>query len=368
MLTQVTVKGVRSLEDVTVDLAPFTFIVGPNGCGKSTLLDQIERVCRCSWPGDGFSPMGTAGPELADLERRGDFTHGLDGALQLSAVGPGGFWVSVDCDIPRGPNAGDPATRSVGVAGRGIALVDEVTIHQEVDLSTVEGTLSRMRWSAQRLRLSPPALRLPVDTRQSDLAPTGFGLAAVLMDLALNDHDTYARVQSDLRRIVPAFEKLHIERQSIKDDKGVERGAVSVELVMRGAGRQPARSISDGTLLALALLTATHHPDLPSIVLMDDIDHGLHLPAQFALVKAIRAVQEVRPELQVICTTHSPYLLDAAKPEEVRVMALDAKGRSHIRPLTDHPRFAKEIRGLQTGEFWATFGEDWVVEGSSDAA
>lgn len=41
MLTRVQFSGIKSLLEVTIDLAPFTVLVGPNGCGKTTVLDQI---------------------------------------------------------------------------------------------------------------------------------------------------------------------------------------------------------------------------------------------------------------------------------------------------------------------------------------
>jgi len=43
------------------------------------------------------------------------------------------------------------------------------------------------------------------------------------------------------------------------------------------------------------------------------------------------------PELQIIATTHSPYLLDQLRPEEVRLLALDEAGRSVCGSLTAHP-------------------------------
>jgi hypothetical protein len=67
------------------------------------------------------------------------------------------------------------------------------------------------------------------------------------------------------------------------------------------------------------------------------------------------------PELQIVCTTHSPYLLDLFDPAEVRVLALDSERRTHARPLTEHPDFGKWKFGTQTGELWAALGEAWVT-------
>ena len=79
---------------------------------------------------------------------------------------------------------------------------------------------------------------------------------------------------------MPHFERLHFEVEK------PNRFALSLSL--RGAGKVPATQVSDGTLLALGLLTAVHWGELPDIVLLDDLDHGLHLSGQVRLLKAIR--------------------------------------------------------------------------------
>lgn len=59
------------------------------------------------------------------------------------------------------------------------------------------------------------------------------------------------------------------------------------------------------------------------------------------LVQILHEHMKLDPELQIVCTTNSPYLLDLCDTDEVRVLALDAERRTHARPLTDHPDFAK---------------------------
>jgi predicted ATP-binding protein involved in virulence len=111
------------------------------------------------------------------------------------------------------------------------------------------------------------------------------------------------------------------------------------------------------------LLTAIHNPDLPSRVLMDDFDHGLHLSAQYEVIAAIRRVMARRPELQVIGTSHSPVLLDSFDKKEVRVMALGPDGLARIQPLSAHPPVDGYRAGFSSGELWANLGEDWVANG-----
>jgi hypothetical protein len=216
--------------------------------------------------------------------------------------------------------------------------------------------------TARRLLLTRDHIPAPEAlTGAPTIQPAGNGVASVLADLGLNDRDTFDAIQQDLRSVVPAFSKVHLPLVDVPQggDLPPARG-YTVEFVMNHGGRLAARHVSEGTILALGLLTAAHTSRGPTVLLIDDIDKGLHPQAQARLVACIRALQQSRPDLQVICTTHSPYLVDLVAPEEVRVMALDANGHAVCRALTDHPEYAA-WKGLPTGELWSTLGEDWAI-------
>ncbi len=360
MLTHVQFQSIKSLLDVSVELAPFTVLVGPNGCGKSTFLDQLELLCRCTaGPPHNGSDLGEAGDIIADSRVDQLRTTGSRRDMAWRATTSEGAAFAMSVAPPGKPNAHQRCQLVFSAGKQEWRRASGVTPRDAQEL--VDAALAEhFGWRAQRLRLSPSDVVAPVDVRERTLGATGLGLASVLGRLARNDQDAYAAIQSDLRLVVPHFEKLQIVDVDVPNAQGVAVGGAALQLVFKGAGQVPATSASDGTLLALALLTATHNRELPTLVLMDDIDHGLHLGAQYEIVEAIRRVMVARPELQVICTTHSPVLLDSFKPEEVRVMALDDSGHTLVSKLTDHPSFEKYNKLLQTGELWATTGEDWV--------
>lgn len=359
MITTVHFQGVRSLLDVTVDLERFTFLVGPNGCGKSTLLDQVELLCRLSQTSPRGVSVATA---CFNAMQEVEPTRGTAPLKQQR-------WLAQD-QQKHLLSLSKPEPSQTQTSDKGIFTLSGPGFHQGLDFAArkpgddeaaAKILAEEFDWRAQRLRLSAGQLRQRAPTSRTKMSTDGFGLPSLLAQLAMNDQDAYAAVRRDLRAIVPQFDSIRIE--TMNDGPQPE---YQLSLVMRGTGAFPAYQVSDGTLFALALLTVVHSPDLATVVLIDDIDQGLHLRAQIALVDAIRAVMELRPELQVICTTHSPYLLDRARPEEVRVMSLDANGHTQVRRLTDHPQYAKLHLGLQTGEFWASMGEEWVSEAARE--
>ncbi len=120
--------------------------------------------------------------------------------------------------------------------------------------------------------------------------------------------------------------------------------------------------ISEGTLLILGILTFFMRPNPPQIFLIDDIDHGLHPRAQRDLVNTLREFLNKNPELQIIATSHSPYLLDCLEPSEVRLTTLLDDGSTACARLDEHPEFEKWKDEMAPGEMWSLFGEKWVAE------
>jgi len=96
---------------------------------------------------------------------------------------------------------------------------------------------------------------------------------------------------------------------------------------------------------------------------MDDIEHGLHPLAQEALIGVLRQVMRKVPELQVVATAHSPYLVDHLRPEEVRLMTTGEDGFAVCGRIVDHPQFDRWKDEMAPGELWSLFGEKWLAEG-----
>jgi predicted ATPase len=187
------------------------------------------------------------------------------------------------------------------------------------------------------------------------MASDGTGLHSALANMALNDPDSWQQLQVDLRRIIPTIRRLRHTKATIQQ-------VTSVLFDTVGGDSLPASQVSEGTLLVLGLLTALHAPDRPNLMLLDDLDRGLHPRAQKELISLLRGLLDTNPEFQVIASTHSPYLLDCVEPNEVRMTHLNDDGSTTCAPLTRHPQFRKWKDEFHSGEMWSLFGEKWVVE------
>jgi predicted ATPase len=238
-----------------------------------------------------------------------------------------------------------------------------------------------LRWTA-RMRLDAEEIAAPAVAPASGDAPsvrnTGAGLAVFLQYLLGLRDGTFDAIESSIKAVIPRFKRLQFRParvlESVTQVRTVDGQELETSVTRSQAGTElwiefddgavvPARHASEGTLLTLALLTMAHASQhhRRQLLLIDDIDRALHPAAQFELIKLLRAAIAATPDLQIIATTHSPDLVDACTPDEVRVLGFGSDGFPAARPLASHPEAAEWLKRQRPGEFWSTVGEAWVA-------
>jgi predicted ATPase len=354
MIDRVHFENFKSLADVTIDLGRLTVLVGANGCGKSSVLQGIALL----------SAKVRALEQVAAGRNVSIFSQ-----LFMYRRRAGDLVVAMHSS--NGTEARVETRFAVG------QLTTEDFARPGAPLSKEFGSVAHLHLDANEMTQTSIA-----EDESPRMGDNGGGLPSALAWMKGAAEDELAQITADLRRVVPGvkrirtlreritnrrMEKLDIDGQPIWRPVDESQIGDRFEIEFDDGSEIPAHMLSEGTVLALGLLTKLREPNRPKLLLIDDIDRGLHLGAQASLVRALRELMKLDPELQIVCTTHSPYLLDLFDPTEVRVLALDAERRTHVRPLTEHPDFGKWKFGTQTGELWAALGEDWVTAGVVDA-
>ncbi|USR90738.1 AAA family ATPase [Phormidium yuhuli AB48] len=203
----------------------------------------------------------------------------------------------------------------------------------------------------------------------------GSGLAPTLDYLRSEAPDNFQSLQEMLQRIVPGVEKVGVRRakvlvnrqrlievngKSISYEESQEMTGQEVVLDMNTGERIPAHAISEGTILTLGLLTVLMNPTLPNLVLLDDVEQGLHPKAQRELMTVFKEIIQANKNLQIIVSTHSPYIVDELTPAQVHVLSHQPSGFTRSKRLDEHPDIELAQHTLTTGEFWDAEGEDWI--------
>jgi len=332
MIETLKLRNFKVLRDVEVKLRPLTVVVGPNGSGKSTLLEALQYI---AW-------VLSTPPNFESDTRF------------LSRI-PQGFPKTVFSSSISGKRLEDftPEFRRHTYEGGGSWNGKLLKGLFPKDLREAVGLAELYRFNVRRLSApSVPksvALKLPSD---------GEGLASLLAGLYLEDIARFQSLVERLKRVIPGVEGCHVGRSEVEGE------GIGHQLVfdMKGAKGIPASNISDGTLLTLGLLTALVTADRAQLILVDDLERGLHPKAVGDLVQQLRRIQEENPELQIVASSHSPYLVDFLQAEEVLLTSLDEDGYAVIKPLTDHPDYERWKGFMDPGEFWSTVGEGWVTK------
>jgi len=382
MLTRASFRNLKGLKAVELDLSRLTVLVGKNGTGKTSILQGIHYA---SQVGAGKAGARSAQERILTLFSQARSPRRLvtlpgRGPLRIALTNDEGRTLSLEAELSSGED--EPATSrlAIGISGEsppsiGLTDGDSEAVAKLLGLPAV-----RAFGSAVFLHLDASVMVRPSESafEEPRLEYNGEGLASVLSYFAGAEPEALESITKDLATVVPNVRSVRTFPAEVSRRR-TERMIIDDQVILRsfeekvmghrfslemGAGRViPADMLSEGTVLALGLLVAFRQPRCPRLILMDDIDAALHAPAQGELIRCIRSILQSRPDVQIVCTSHSPYLLDHVGPEEVRVLAQDEEGYVRCAPLTAHPDSARFRNMLRTGELWASLGEDWVSGG-----
>ena len=184
------------------------------------------------------------------------------------------------------------------------------------------------------------------------LADNGGSLAGVLDRLRDDEPERFQELNQELGRWLPEFDQVLFETPST--------GQRAISLRTReGNHKIRASDLSQGTLLALAMLTLAYLPTPPPLIGFEEPDRGIHprllRDVRDALYRLAYPEQfgDDRDPVQVIATTHSPYFVDLFRdhPEEI-VIAEKIGHEARFVPLTDLPNIDEILRDAHLGDAW----------------
>ncbi len=364
MLTEFRLKNFKSFQQqASLPLGPLTVLIGANAAGKSNAIEALRLL---SWLAQG-NKLGSIQSainqgdtlirgRLEDVFRRGESVFSLGG--KLSARGEPELTVEVglrDGELHivherlqaagkwlyqmERPSAGLGTDAGVsynnfasGPNKPMVSVSDQMAVF--VQLESPASFQAKHKQAQQQI----PAVCRTLQTILSsilflDPVPARMRAASFLIDKRLGGDG--ANLSSVLHRLwheateegapSPRDEILSfIQSLPEQDIAGLDfleglRGEVMVQLIETFSGeprRYEAALLSDGTLRVLAIASAMLSAPEGSLVVIEEIDNGVHPSRARHLLERIQAVAE-RRQLRVLLSTHNPAMLDALPDKAV---------------------------------------------------
>ncbi|MGK2915781.1 MAG: AAA family ATPase [Porticoccaceae bacterium] len=387
------VENYRALRKVELNnLTPMTVLLGPNGSGKSTVFDVFNFLSECfqfglrhAWDkrqrGKELKTRGCSGPVVFELRYREQPKTPIITYHLAIDEGPKGPEVVEEWLQWKRGSRGRPFRFLEFVRGEGSAISGEMPDEDDkrvpqklrspdlIAVSTLGQFSDHPRIAALREFITDWYVSyLSIDqTRnqpeagpQERLSKGGENLANVIQYLKEQHSERLEQIFAVLRERIPRLER--VEADAMPDGR--------LLLQIKDAPfEQPVLSkfASDGTMKMLAYLTVLYDPEPARFIGIEEPENFLHPRLLPELADECRAASE---RSQLLITSHSPFLLNAMRAEEVRVLYRDEHGFTQAVRACDIqgiPEFM--AAGASLGHLWMEghfgIGDPLINQGGS---
>lgn len=352
MLTRFTVRGFKTLRDLSLPLAPITLLVGANNVGKTNVVRALELLASAVDKGSLRRAVEESGGTAAVQ------AEGSDGSLLLAVegrLGPNQFKYELGTDLerlviegPDGCSAGrlsgsfqSPWSRE-GFTGEPGAGLHGLFLSGTTPLA-VKSIINFIR-GMRAVDFSPERLREPsLPSNNVKLGREGQNLAAVLDRLAGERPGLRRQVDAEVHRAIPSLDAV----VTIPLSEGLKViGVAEGDRVFR------ADSVSDGILLFIALSTIAQMSGGATLVALEEVERGIHPRRIRETLDQLLRVS--RSGTQFLLTTHSPLLLSEFRdnPEAVLILERDAQRGTWANVLSELPAVMEQAGEMSLGDLW----------------
>lgn len=399
MIKELKLTNWKSFEDATLYIDPLTVLIGSNASGKSNCLDALLFLNRVSQgitifssiAGDVNLPALRGGMEwvsrkpekqfqllvsISSDNEKQDYHYSL--TVQVNGTKAEVFSEELTLltygsrrKAPKEKilfqtgqdefnSPGIPSYFSTGTQGRGkrydlnrttiiLSQVETLNVKKEV----VEGA-RRVLSQLQRIFVFDP-----IPSHMRDYTP----LSEKLLADGSNIAGVLAGLEPERRRVVEETLTNFLKDLPERDIKRIWTepvGKFKTDAMLyceEGWENQPthevdARGMSDGTLRYLAIVTALMTRESESLLVIEEVDNGLHPSRAHFLVNMLKTLGKER-NIDVLVTTHNPALLDAAGLSMLPFIVVahrdDRTGFSRLTQLEDIDQLPKLIASGSLG-------------------
>jgi predicted ATPase len=351
-LNRLRIDGFKSIRTTDIELKSLNLLIGPNGVGKSNFISLFRFMNKLA---------------LKDLQLYVAEQGGADSMLHFGRKTTSRFALSADftpnaysCElVPTDDDRfvfakeyceffADRIGYSGGGKQRSLARPgsDESGLPDRPSTSTIEGHVLRylLDWRVYHFHDTSRSARVKqtTDVYNNDWLEDDAGNLAAFL-LSIRDEPAYTAIVETIQRVAPFFHDFVLEPEKANQEK------IRLRWKHRGTDRYfDANTISDGTLRFICLVTLLLQPTLPTVILLDEPELGLH---PYALEILAGVMRSVSARTQIIASTQSVTLANQFGWDDLLVVDR-VDNASQFRRLEEH-EVKSWLQEYGIGDLWA---------------
>jgi predicted ATPase len=347
-LKEIIIKGFKSIESAKLTFGKLNVVIGANGSGKSNLIgafDLLERVvsrnlqqCVASAP-DRFLHHGSKVTKELSLEIvsvRNKYSFNLRAerdtlvfSNEEAALLDGSF--TSNYPVPLGK----------GHLESNLGITDDKRSKQVLKY-VLDFAQNLVSYHFHDTSDSSPAKKIADLGDNRILRPDAANLPAFLYWVQERHPAQFRLIEEHIRLVAPFFDRFDLAPSKLNPNK--------IKLEWRQKGSEAyfdAYSLSDGTLRFICLAALLLQPSMPTLILLDEPELGLHPYAIRILAEMLEAAAS---KTQILLATQSVTLLDNFDVDNIIVAENDGIKTTFIKP--DKGELKSWLEEYSLGELW----------------
>ena len=348
-IQQIKLKGFRSIRELDLDLSPLNILIGPNGAGKSNFISFFKFMNK-----------------LLDKELQLHVRTQLNGADRTLFFGRK-TTNKLEIDLRFSPNG--YRAELVPTTDDGLVFAKELALFYGDEIGYRGGTRTHFLAKAGALESALPKpgtsraaehvarylqdwnvyhfhdtsdtakVKAAYSVHANDrLMAQGENLAAFLY--GIRETTAFAHIVRTIQRVAPFFQDFIFQPEP--------NDLIRLRWKHKGSDDYfDGTMLSDGTLRFICLATLLLQPKLPTIILLDEPELGLHPFAMQLLAALMRSASE---KTQIIASTQSVTLANQFGWQDM-VVVDQVDNASEFRRLKE-PEVAEWLKNYKLGDVW----------------
>lgn len=362
-LKNIKLSGYKSIKGIALEINDLNVLIGANGSGKSNLVSlfkmlnhmtsndtetstPLQNYVRKVGGANSILHFGVKRTSKIDIELNFCTENGRNHYSAILAYGSGDTLYFADEKISFTPEKKsfnyEPTSLGGSQNESKLNNINSIPSTLKGPAKTIRGIMNKWRFYQFHDTSSTSGMKqISSINNNLFLAPDASNIAPFLLMLKNRFPQNYSFIVNTIQRIAPFFEDFVLTKEY--DDNGI---------LLRWKNRYSdiifdANQLSDGTLRTIALTALLLQPKLPSLIVIDEPELGLHPSAINLLAELIK---DASSKTQIILSTQSIELVNNFELSDI-VVVDNKKGESYF-TRHDPKNYENWLKDYTLGELW----------------